>query len=912
MRIGLLHVVQLASLSMAAFMLTTANVQAGSRNIPTYERDRADFEDKVVKRLQPDSGLNGRYKFGQLGVLLPSYDRESLYLAYRALILDKQKLEKQEQSTPEYVLKSDIPDGGIDTWTAQRASVSEQAPRRPLEQYRSFTGYAYGNYLNCADGAYNLAAETLQSLKSNNKISKTAVQEWLAAQDAVFDLCGGPDSNAKPATKIPPELPATAGLYLRQLRQYQIATAYFYDANLSVALQRFDAIAADKSSPMSAWASHAGLRSLLRMGSLDDSLEKRMGEIRASDNTREQKLHAYHLTLAEKQRKMAQIYAQIQARAKLILADKSRSKQHQAVQKLLTQAALYIVPEQVYAELSGVLGRFDRDVQVSGQLSSWATLGNKLFDFGANRDLLASLRKQYEYFDWIRSIQACTDNPASPNHTGQCAQEHQHALAEWQRTKANTWLVAILMTATTLTPQVEATFAPALQANRESKEYLTARYYIARLLRQAGRRDEAIAVIRPVLSIDGNTIPSIMLADAASANNLFRQEMLAMAKTEAEALPYLIRHAEVRIGADVDELLNRRLFSDDLLRLANNPATDSRIVDQLLMAAWWRADMAGKPATAEAAARKLLPSQPAMAAGINAYLATKDAELRHYYLARLALVFRISPQVYRVNKNLGGEINKIQPPDWWCSFSDEDFKAQARIQRIAPTGLDFTYDLVGREAEFRKLRQIGTGADWLARIALQRAKTIPNDPALPFMLDAVIKSEELDCISAESNALVNATRQARASLPATKPAVTAKPGISEEVLRETYEKEKARIAGKHEYLVSHIMLKSEEEAKQVLAKIKNGTRFEDIARQVSLDTGSRDKGGELPWSLAENYSKNFANAITSMNGNGLYLTPIKTEYGWHVLEVRGKRSLQLPPFEKIRGYLEEQMLKNRK
>lgn len=893
------------------FVLSISNAHAGSRNIPTYERDESASKDGIVNRLRPDSEYNQHYKFGRLGVLLPTYERSALYLAYRALTLDQQTLKKQEHDTPEYRFQSDIPNGGMDVWTAQRASVSEQPLRRPLAEDRSFKGRGYGSYLNCTIGAYNFAAETLLALKTNSKISKAAVQEWVAAQDMVFDLCGDPEANT--TVKIPQDLPAATPVYLRQLRQYQIATAYFYDEKFDEALRRFDTIAADKSHPMSDWASHASLRTILRSGSLDDSLHKRLGEIRVSNDTREQKGEAYNRAFSENQRKMAQIYAQIQARSKLILADKSRSKQHQAVQKLLTQAALYIAPEQVYTELSNQLGRFDKDVQINGQLDKWSSLGDRLFDYRGKLELLASLRKQQEYFDWMRTIQACTDNPGSPNYFGLCAQEHEHALAMWQKTKAKTWLIASLMTARELTPQVEATFAPALQASADSKEFLTVRYYIARLMRQAGRRDEAIAVIRPVLAVDATSIDPTILPEAASANNLFRQEMLAMAKTEAEVLPYLLRDSAWRIGADADALLNRHLSSEDLLRLAKNPSTDSRMIEQLLMAAWWRSDMVGKTATAEAAARLLLPSQPAMAAGINAYLATNDAEQRHYYLARLAMVFHISPQVYRIREKLGAPNNRIVATNWWCSFSNEDFKPQASIQRVTPVSVDISYDIVSREAELNKLRQLGTAADWLARIVLQRAKSTPNDPALPGMADAVILSEKLDCISADSDALVNSVKLARASMPVSKAPANIKPvtgtakPVSEDMVRDIYEKEKQRTAGKQQYRVSHILVKTEAEAKNALSKIQNGAKFDEVASQVSIDSGSKDKGGDLGWSLTEVYVKPFADAITSLSKPEHYPTPVQTAYGWHLIEVKGIRPFVFPSYEQARPYIEEKL-----
>ena len=886
----------------------TPHAMAGSRNIPSVYRDDNHFNDEIVQRIRPDDALLKHYKFGRLGVLLPSYDREALYLAYRALVLDQGKLEQQARDTPKFVVEAATSKAGIPEWQALRASVTERALKRPLEQNRSFKGREFGQYLNCADGAFGFATETLQALKGNKKISPAELQDWLTAQDIVFDLCGDPDSSNHD-TKIPQDLPASAPLYLRQLRQYQLATAYFYDEKYEEALRRFDLIANNKTHPMAGWASHAALRSLLRMGSLENSTATLFNDIRNSNATPEQKREAFGTAINESQRKKSQLHAQIVTRAKLILADKTRAAQHQAVRKLVVQAGLYIVPEQVYAELSDTLGRFDQDFEINRQLDVWSSIGNSLFDYGGNRDLINKLRKQHEYYDWIRSIQACTDNPSSPNNWGQCPQEAAHALEMWKKTRAKTWLIATLMTARQLTPEVEAVFAPALQAAPDSKEFLTVRYFIARLLRQAGRRTEAIAVIEQVLPASSTFINSRILPSAASANNLFRQEMLAMAKNEPEAIPYFMRDSVRGIGADADEILNRHLSSEDLLRLAKNPAIDNRLVAQLLVAAWWRSDMVGKKATAEAAARQLLTLEPGLSTAINTYLKTSDTEERHYVMAKIAMTYRISPQVFQIFKDMG-KPRKSSVPNWWCSFSDDDFKSQARLQRIPTSDLDLTLDLVGREQEIRKLKQQGTAADWLARVALQRNKTNPDDPYLRNLFEAVVKSEELDCISADSENLLAAAKRVLAGMPGGRPATAAPAArISEEAIRARYDLYVNRLKGKQEFRVFHIMFKSEDDARQALNKIQNGSKFEDVARQSSLDPGSKQKGGDLNWVLPEVFVQPFADTVASMSKGGLYPKPVLTSYGWHLIEVRGTRPATVPPYEDVKKLLEEQLRK---
>src|SRR6185369_17009832 len=318
----------------------------------------------------------------------------------------------------------------------------------------------------------------------------------------------------------------------------------------------------------------------------DQTFAVRVREIRNSSDADADKRVAYKAALAEHRHKMNQSFEQIATRNKAVLADESLAAVHEPARKLLKQAARMLVPDQVYSESSALLARFDKDVDRSGELDDWRQLGDQLFDYGGNADLIAKLRSQHEYFDWIRTIQGCTDNQLSPNFAGRCSQEGEHALEKWQATKGRIWLVAALMTAQQITPQLEPAFAAARQVGPDAMEFLTLRYYMARLLRSAGRRNEA------------------------SATNLFRQERLTLATNDEQALRYVLRDSAQRLAADGDELLNRRLAADDLLRLARNPAADGALRSQLIVAAWWRADITDNPRTAEAAARLLGDVEP--------------------------------------------------------------------------------------------------------------------------------------------------------------------------------------------------------------------------------------------------------------------------------------------------------------
>ncbi|MDP3652639.1 MAG: peptidylprolyl isomerase [Rhodoferax sp.] len=879
---------------------------AAQKDVPTVYRDNAETRDSFVQRAEPDLHHTKLFKLGQLGVLVPSYGREPLFLAYRAMVLGRAGVEKQAADTPRPVSESEDITGGMAVWLDARATVIQTPPAQALVQEHNFGGQAYGSYLNCGNAAFNFAAETLQTLKTNKKVDKPALEAWVAAQDTVFALCGNEGTDAGVPRTIPAELGAGTPLYLRQLRQYQVAAAYFYAENYSEAVRRFDEIAAIKVHPLRAWASHAAMRALLRSASLDRSFMQRIGAIKNSSEPPANKVVAMDSANTENQRNMQRVFDQIAARSKAILADKTLANIHLPANRLVKQAALMIVPNQVYSELSAALGRFDKDVDSSGELDDWRILGDQLFDWGWNADLIAQLRGQYAYFDWIRTVQGCTDNPRSPNFSGRCEQENIHALELWKSSRSRAWLVATLMTARSLTPPIEEALEAAQQVNSQEMEYLTLRYYMARLLRQAGRYEPARVLVEQVLSGAGRQIPRELLKNTASANSLFQQEGLALAKNDAQAVPFLLRDAARRLGADGDELLNRRLSSEDLLRWAQIPGVDANLRHQLLVASWWRADLVENAPVAEKAARHVADLQSNLRDAATSYLKINDVQERHYFLARMALAYRISPQVFLISKDFAGR-RKPGAADFWCSFASEDFKTQARLQRVPVDTRELSMNPAARDKELAKLRSLGSGADWMARVALGRAKTQAMDATLQAMLDAVVKSEALNCTSAEADSLVQAAKQALANVPANNGRV-----VTEAEVRAVYEKYKSGNAGKTEYHASHILLKSESEALAALGSIQSGTSFEETARKQSIDGSSAKNGGDLGWQLAETYVKPFENALRSLGAPGLLPQPVKTPFGWHVIRVQGMRPFALPGFEEVRASIEKELRKQPK
>ena len=123
-------------------------------------------------------------------------------------------------------------------------------------------------------------------------------------------------------------------------------------------------------------------------------------------------------------------------------------------------------------------------------------------------------------------------------------------------------------------------------------------------------------------------------------------------------------------------------------------------------------------------------------------------------------------------------------------------------------------------------------------------------------------------------------------------------------IKAEYEKAKAAQSGRKEYHARHILVTTEDEAKAIIAKLKSGGKFEDLAKQ-SKDPGSAANGGDLGWADAENFVPEFSKAMTSLQKGAITDTPVKTQYGFHVIKLEDTRATKIPPLEEVKQQVAE-------
>ncbi|MFA7270242.1 MAG: peptidylprolyl isomerase [Sterolibacterium sp.] len=125
--------------------------------------------------------------------------------------------------------------------------------------------------------------------------------------------------------------------------------------------------------------------------------------------------------------------------------------------------------------------------------------------------------------------------------------------------------------------------------------------------------------------------------------------------------------------------------------------------------------------------------------------------------------------------------------------------------------------------------------------------------------------------------------------------------VSDDALAKEYENVKLKLGDK-EYKARHILVEKEDEAKDIIAKLKKGEKFEDLAKQ-SKDPGSKERGGDLGWAAPSGYVKPFSDALVKLEKGKYTETPVKTDFGFHIILLEDARELKLPAMEEAKPQL---------
>lgn len=130
--------------------------------------------------------------------------------------------------------------------------------------------------------------------------------------------------------------------------------------------------------------------------------------------------------------------------------------------------------------------------------------------------------------------------------------------------------------------------------------------------------------------------------------------------------------------------------------------------------------------------------------------------------------------------------------------------------------------------------------------------------------------------------------------------------ISDKAVKAEYEKFKNENKGKQEIHARHILVPTEEEAKQVIKDLDAGKKFEELAAQRSSGPAA-EKGGDLGYFVKDEMIPEFSDAAFKLKPGTYTKEPVKTQFGWHVIKVEDKRDRKVPSLDQVEAAIKNKL-----
>lgn len=134
--------------------------------------------------------------------------------------------------------------------------------------------------------------------------------------------------------------------------------------------------------------------------------------------------------------------------------------------------------------------------------------------------------------------------------------------------------------------------------------------------------------------------------------------------------------------------------------------------------------------------------------------------------------------------------------------------------------------------------------------------------------------------------------------------------VTDAEVQALYDKAKTEAVGP-EYRARHILVATEAEANKILADLGKKVKFEDLAKKHSKDPGSAKNGGQLDWADRRVFVPEFSEALARLKKGETTRTPVKTQFGYHVIRLDDVRQPTLPPLDAVRGEIVRQIQQQR-
>lgn len=686
-------------------------------------------------RNHPDMPLK-LYAAGALGILGSNYARSYLVVAWR--YLNNTPLSPAEQKSIVGLWDQRInldaqyaTDKELKKWETTLKQYDKSLKYEEVSQQKSYNGSGdvWFSYLNCPSDAFSKATQTAKKVADTFGPDSAELKDWLKAQNQVFCNCGG--YSDKPL--IPASLPANLDPKLKPYRDYQIAAANFYSSNFDKALESFQKISQDKSSPFAELASYLAIRTMVRKATVADKNDTAL------------------LTQAEKH-------------LLSMLTDKSFSALHEPMRDLLGFIKFKLGGADRFSELARDLSSSKEGSEAGNNLCDYTFLFDKML--GEDSDFVETTDDS-RIKRWQNADKAVKADDLSLFVLGMQTEgkdSFQHLLQKWQETKKLYWLVALMSQLDPKNSEASVLSAEAEKIASNSPAYLHLQYCIAALDLDRGQRDKVRARVDKILADKTLKLPpgtrnQFMTLRSKVSNSFAEYLKFALQRPVGiEAgysgceLPNDFEKVEARSDYDVLKpafptfvtgFLNTQVPVNLLSTIPNIPELPAQLKADSVQSVWVRKFLLKDYKSLDTVTSALKQAIPGVASQLGDFQNAPSPDAKRFIGSLMILR---NPGMRPILSDANGRrtpINKIDDyqDNWWASSAlSPGTGAEQKAANADFAGCLSAAEKAAATTEIKALKSFGDAPVGLGKAVLDWANKSPQDPRLPEALHLTVRA----------------------------------------------------------------------------------------------------------------------------------------------------------------------------
>ncbi|HXE16334.1 MAG TPA: peptidylprolyl isomerase [Stellaceae bacterium] len=201
----------------------------------------------------------------------------------------------------------------------------------------------------------------------------------------------------------------------------------------------------------------------------------------------------------------------------------------------------------------------------------------------------------------------------------------------------------------------------------------------------------------------------------------------------------------------------------------------------------------------------------------------------------------------------------------------------------------------------------------LIRRLPQQTQEVPMEKLVPAMIDTLINTQLIQEAAEHAN-LKNDPEVKRRLALAESDIIRSvyverlvSKDLGEDKLKAEYEQFVKTVPAREEIDARHILVKTEAEAKQIIAQLEKGADFAKLAKEKSIDPAGKDSGGDLGWFTKDQMVPEFANAAFALKKGQFTKTPVKTRFGWHIIKLVDRRAAPPPSYDEVKQQMAQRI-----